>query len=256
MKMKKYIVNILYLVILITTVLSLSFDVNAATKKKLRLGTDASHPPFAFRDDKGELTGFDIELTNALLKRLGYEYEYQDMNFAGLIPSAQTNKIDVIVCGLTVTPERAEQVLFTQAYQDDGTVIVVKSGNNTIKSLNDLKNSIVGVEMGSVQQIIALENEKNIKEIINYDTNTLLFNALLTGKIDAILADERIISYFNRVDKNGKKLKQVTDLIQPRGMAYGVNLKNKKLQKEINDTLDQMRKDGEFKKIYDKWYSK
>jgi polar amino acid transport system substrate-binding protein len=225
--------------------MSLSF---AASKGKLIIGTNATHPPFTY-EENGKIIGHDVELLKKILTDKGYEVEVVNMKFDGLIPSIQAKKIDVIACALSINEERAKKVLFTDSYYSGGTQLGVLKSNNTIKNWSDLKGKKVGVEMGTIQAKIAHENaDKDGYEYVEYDSEDI-FNALKTGKVDATISDTAIASYlFNKTKVVDAKL--VADPLGERGMAYAVNLENKALADEINTELKKLRKNGWYKKNY------
>jgi polar amino acid transport system substrate-binding protein len=244
--MKKY----LYVMAMVLSLSSLAF---ASGKQVLRVGTNAIHPPFTFVDEKTrKITGHDVELITKILTNLGYQVEYDDMKFDGLIPSVMGEKIDLIACAISVNPERAKNVLFTDTYYKGGTRIAVLKNNNTIKSFNDLKDKAVGVEIGTVQAKIAYDNADKIGKIVEYNGEEI-FLALKTGKVDATISDFAIASY---LFTNSKVVnaKFVGEPMSERGMAFALNKNNTKLQKEINKELDNLKKNGWYAKNYKKWF--
>ena len=113
----------------------LSLSATALAKEKIYVGTNAEFPPFEYLE-KGEITGFDIELMNEMGKVLDAEVKVQDMAFDGLLPALQMKKVDVVIAGMTATEERKKTVAFTQPYYTASQVIIVKEGDNSIKSFD------------------------------------------------------------------------------------------------------------------------
>ena len=107
--------------------------------KVLRVGTEATYAPFEFQDDKSkEYIGFDMDLIRAVGKQMGYEVQIQNLSFDGLIPALEAGNIDLAASGMTITEERAKKILFSEPYYKAGISVMVKEGNNDIKSFNDL----------------------------------------------------------------------------------------------------------------------
>jgi polar amino acid transport system substrate-binding protein len=241
----------IYICVLLVSVCTSVFA--ASSKKVIRVGTNATHPPFTFTDDKtSKIIGHDIELITKILTNLGYEVQYDNMNFDGLIPSVVSKKIDVISCALSVNPERAKNVLFTDTYYKGGTRIAVLKDNNSIKSFDDLKDKTVGVELGTVQAQIAHDNSDKIGKIVEYNSEEI-FVALKTKKVDATISDEAIASY---LINNSKVVdaKFVGEPMKERGMAFALNKKDKKLANEINKELTNLKKNGWYDENYKKWF--
>jgi polar amino acid transport system substrate-binding protein len=98
-----------------------------ATGTPLRVGVSATREPFTFVDARGFISGHDGELARRIAQRLGRPIEFQNMRFAALIPALQTNKIDIIITGMSATPERAKKIDFTQRYYELHNVLLVRS---------------------------------------------------------------------------------------------------------------------------------
>ena len=159
--------------------LVLSLSVSAMAKDKIFVGTNAEFPPFEYLE-KGEVTGFDIELVNELGKVMDADVKVLDMSFDGLLPALQMKKVDLVIAGMTATEERKKTVAFTQPYYTASQVIIVKEGNNSIKSFDDLKGKKVAVMLGFTGDTIVSEIE---------GVNVERFNAAYAG-IMALQADK------------------------------------------------------------------
>lgn len=127
--------------------------------KTLVVGTSADYEPFEYLDEAGGFTGFDVELMEEIGDRLGMEIEWQDIAFDGLIGSLQTDKIDAIIAAMSATPEREEQVDFTDPYFIGADAIIVAEGSAiTINKNEDLAGLKVGVQTGTIQESWIDEN--------------------------------------------------------------------------------------------------
>jgi polar amino acid transport system substrate-binding protein len=232
-----------------------------ATKKKVIIGTNAVHPPFTFVDEKShKVIGHDIELLKKILTDAGYEIEVSDMKFDALIPAIQSEKIDVIACALSNTPERAKKIAFTNSYFTSKTSIAVLKTNNTIKDWSDLKGKKIGLEIGTIQSAFAQKEAKKLGfTYTEYDSDDM-FNALKTGKVDAVIVDTSIAGYLFNVSKvvPAKFVGKQTDALdgKPDEMSYGVGLKNKELVDVINKGLEKLKNNGWYDKNYEKYYGK
>ncbi len=221
-------------------------------KGVLVIGLDDAFPPMGFRLDDGTLTGFDIDAAEELGKRLGIEIKWQPTAWDGVIHSLNAKKFDCIWNGMTITPERAEKVLFTKPYIMDGQIAVVAMGNKEIKNSNDLGGKVVGVQKGSP----ALEAAKSLDpapaEIREYDTNPKAFLDLESGRIASVVVDNVSGRYYI-AQRPGKYL-ALTGFIssEPFGVAFRKN--EVALRDKVQKTIDEMVADGTMGKISRKWF--
>ena len=124
-----------------------------AAKKVYVVGTNAEYPPFEYVEN-GEIAGFDAEIIKEAAKRMGIEYKWLNTNFDGLIPTLQTKKVDIVIAGMSVTPEREKAVNFSIPYLTSKVAIITNS-KNPIKNMNDLSGKSYGVELGTTKEASA-----------------------------------------------------------------------------------------------------
>lgn len=169
------------------------------SKGTIIMGLDDAVPPMGFRDeDTNEIVGVDVDLAQEVAKRLGVELRLEPIDWNTKEASLDTKKIDIIWNGLTVTPERQEQMLFSASYLDNTQAIAVMQGSE-ITSKADLAGKKIGVQAGSSalesmekDAIFAEIGEENIQE---YDTMLTALMDLKIGRIDAVVADETVVRY-------------------------------------------------------------
>ena len=192
-----------------------------------------------------------MDLIRAIAKEIGREAEIQNLGFDGLISGLQAGNIDVAISGMSITPEREKNVLFSEPYYESGLTIVVKGDNKTIKGFNDLSGHIVAVQIGTTG---AAEMRKlsgvTVKE---FNTAPDCFMELQTGGAEAVVSDRPVNDYY--IQKSG----QAGVAALPEKMtaeSYGIALakNNAELQKEINTALQELHKNGEYDKIFAKWF--
>ena len=161
----------------------------APQKKELVVGTAPSFAPFEFPSEEADKpTGFDMELIEAIGKKMGYEkVTIKGMGFDALIPAMNAGNIDVIISGMSITDARKKQVLFTDPYYESGLMVIVKKDNNEIKSFDDLKGKRIGVQLGTTgaQEAEKIEGAK----VTNFDTSDLACIELKNGNVDAVISD-------------------------------------------------------------------
>ena len=135
--------------ILIAALLA-SFSLSAAAAQTIRFATEASYPPFESMDANNQIVGFDVDLANALCKEIDATCTFSNQSFDSLIPSLKFRRIDAVMAGMDITPEREKQVLFTTPYYDNSALFVGVKGKFT--GVDQLKGKKVGVQNGTTHQ--------------------------------------------------------------------------------------------------------
>ena len=166
---------------------------HAVAATKLTNGIDANFPPFAFVDKTGAPSGFDVEAMNWIAKDMGVEVSHQPIEWDGIITSLVTKKIDVIASGMSITPDRAKQVNFTNPYWVIKQVMVVKKGSPlTVENVLSGKK-ILGVQQGTSEakwlKVQATAKGWNF-ELRYYNSSPLAVEDVLNGRIDAAAMDD------------------------------------------------------------------
>lgn len=220
---------------------------------KLVIGIDDAFPPLEFRNDKNELVGFDIDASRELGRRLGLKVEHVPTAWDGVVMALKVKKFDCIWSGMSITPEREQEIAFTKPYIMEKQVIVVKAGNKRIKSLKDLNAATtVGVQMGSTSEEALKSLNKAFKETKRYDKNTSAFMDLKIGRIDALAVDELVGRYYLSQKPGEFVVLKEAMLSEPIGI--GLRKEDVALKNKIQTTLNQMYKDGTMRKISIKWF--
>ncbi|CCO08778.1 basic amino acid ABC transporter substrate-binding protein [Desulforamulus hydrothermalis] len=224
----------------------------AEAKPKLVVGADATFAPFEFTDPKtGKYVGFDIELMQAIAEEAGYEMDLQVMAFDGLIAALQAKQIDAAISAMTITPERAKVVDFSEPYYKSGLIVAVQAKNNDIKSFEDLKGKKIAVQSGTTG---AMHAEKiTDKDKITYFTNSdQALLELKNGGVDAVVNDYPVSAYFIQQGNNDVKL--VGEILSAE--EYGIAIPKGKTEtlEKINAALKKLKENGKYAEIYQKWF--
>jgi lysine-arginine-ornithine-binding protein len=221
------------------------------TPGKITMGSDTSYPPFETMEGSKPV-GFDVELAQALAKKMGLTLEVISTAWDGIIPGLKTKKYDIIMSAMTITADRKKQINFSDPYIDSNQSLAV-ANNSTIKSTNDLKGKTIGVQIDTTGQTKAEELNKTVgfKEIQKFDTILVAFEALEQGKIDAIINDYPVNMYVS--GKRGKT-KVVQTIKTNEQYGIGVNKTNTALLSKINGALKSVKDDGTYTTIYKKWF--
>lgn len=223
-------------------------------KGKFIVGLDDSFPPMGFRDEKGEIVGFDIDLAKEAAERMGVEVEFKPIDWDGVILSLYNKDIDVIWNGLTITEERKEKIGFTKAYLKNKQIIVTSVDSNIDKK-SQLEDKIVGVQMGSSSDE-ALNKDKEIveslKEIKKYPNNTDALLDLKSGRIDAVVLDEIVGRYYT--SKKEGEYKILKDDFGGEEYGVGYRKEDESFGQALDKILDEMKEDGTADEISNKWF--
>ncbi|QBH96676.1 arginine ABC transporter substrate-binding protein [Limnobaculum zhutongyuii] len=240
--------------LLVATLLA-SLSLSAAAAEKIRFATEASYPPFEFVDAKNQIQGFDIDLANALCKELQAECTFANQGFDSLVPGLKFRRFDAAIAAMDVTPERLEQVAFTNTYYDNSAQFIAIKGK--VADLAALKGQKVGMQNGTTHQKYLLEKHTEITPVA-YDSYQNAILDLKSGRINAVFGDTAVVAEWL---KKNDDLTSVSDRVTDNayfgtGFAIAVNQKNTDLRDKLNAALDKIKKDGTYQTIYNKWFQK
>lgn len=216
----------------------------------LKIGTNPNFPPFEFIDSQNKITGFDIDLIDAISKKVGFEYEILTIGFDGLIPALKAGKIDMIVSGMSATEARKKVVDFTDSYYTTENLFIKRVNDNSVNSLADLQGKKIGVQLGTVQELAA-RAMKGIKTVSNQE----IFSAIISlkeAKVDAVLVDSSIGYGYIKKNPDLVAFFKEKDGSDGFSMAFDKN-KHTKLIAKINSAIDELKKDGTYDRLLDKY---
>lgn len=226
----------------------------AKPAKVLKVGSEAAFAPFEFQDESTkEYVGFDIDLIKAIGKQMGAEVQIQNMGFDGLIPGLEANSIDLAISGMTITEERAKKVSFSKPYYKSGLTMVVKTDNTSIQSFKDLEGKKIAVQLGTT----GADEAKKVKDaqIREFNSAPEAFLELKAGGVDAVVNDKPVNEYYI-AKTGGKDAKMVGEPLTAEDYGIAASGKNKELIAQVDKALEELKKNGEYEKIYVKWFGK
>jgi len=229
-------------------------DLDAVLKtKKLRVAVDTTYPPMEFESNDGKVIGLDVDLARAIAKTLKVEAEFIVMPWDGILAGLQSNRYDIIMSSMNVTPERSQQVNFVP-YISMGQVFVVKKTGTPVKTETDLKGKTVAVQADTTS-FNALEEFKKkgiaIKEIKAFKGATETFSALKSNQAEAIITDEAVGLYYAGLD--AKTFVVSGNAMKPEPIGIAVKKTDAKLLKALTEAVSTIKKNGEFTRIYKEW---
>ena len=226
-------------------------EASLITDGTLTICSDIPYAPFEF-EENGELTGFDVNLVDAMAEEMNLQTEFKTTPFDSIIPALVSESCDLIVSATTITPARSEQVLFTDPYFDaDQSLMVSADNKDTYKTLDDLGGKTIGVQAGTTGADYADENKPEGATIKEYPGASDLFLAIAAGEIDAVLQDFPVNAYHALQNDQFT----VTETI-PTGEQYGMaaNLTNTNLVDALNAALGNVQVSGDYDSIYESWF--
>ncbi len=225
-------------------------------KEALIMGLDDTFAPMGFRDEKGNLIGFDVDMANEVAKKIGETIEFQPIDWTMKETELNAGNIDFIWNGYSITADRQEKVAFTKPYLENSQIIVTMSESD-IETKADLagKNVAVQAESSALDAINAEpEVVASFGELVEFSTNNEAFSDLESGRSDAMVVDEVLARFYMK--QNGQEKYKVLD--EDFGdEEYGIGLRkdDTELLKKVDSALDEMKSDGTYDEIYQKWFS-
>jgi glutamine transport system substrate-binding protein len=222
---------------------------DTSTAQTIKVAADTTFPPFESEKD-GKVQGFDIDMINAIAKKENLKVDLSTMQFTGLIPALQAKSVDVAVAGITIKKSRLAAVDFSNAYYKSGISVLTKKSNSA-KSLDDLKSKLVATKKGTSS--VDLLKSKGIPEqnIKQYDNINDAYSALASGGADAVVFDTPVNQDYANTHKDVHSIQSI-----PTGEYYGIAVvkSNPDLLKKINDGLKAIKDDGQYTKLFDKYF--
>ncbi|HJV63703.1 MAG TPA: transporter substrate-binding domain-containing protein [Albitalea sp.] len=219
----------------------------------LRIACEGTYPPFNYKDDKGQLAGFDVEVGRAIAGRLGVKPEFVTTEWSGILAGLQAGKYDVIVNQVAATDKRRETFDFSEPYVVSTPQLIIRA--NETRKLDtpaDLKGKKIGVGQGSNYADLA----KGIEgaEVRTYPGAPEYLQDLATGRIDAAINDSLLIPYLR--EKTKLPVKAGAFIGKSGSNAIPFRKGNPKFKQAIDKALEDMKADGSYAKISTKWFER
>ena len=219
--------------------------------KTLRVGSDATFPPFEFTDSKGTIQGFDIDLVKAIAQKAGIKkVDFKQITFDGLIPGLQENQFDMVASAMYITDARKKVVDFSDTYFPGGLTMMVKPDDNSIKELKDLDGRKVSVQVGT-KSVDWLKANAPKAQLMLVKTNAEMFQSVVNGQADACVTGLPAARYY--VSKQGN-LKVTGPELTKENYGYAFRKTDKNLLDAWNKGLAAVKQDGTYKQIENKWF--
>ncbi len=220
-----------------------------------RIGTEGTYAPFTFHDESGKLTGFDVEIATAIAQRLGVKPQFVEGKWDGLIAGLDVNRYDAVINEVGVTEARKAKYDFSDPYITSHAALIVQSSNNTIKSFDDLKGKKSANTLTSNFGKIAASHGAEVIPVQGFNES---IDLLTSGRVDATVNDSLSFLDFKKHKPDAKVKIAAIDTGADSGDKSAVLIRkgSPELQAAINKALADMKKDGTYEKISQKYFGK
>ena len=233
----------------------LKAELTTVTEGKLTMSTNATFPPYEMLADDGSFEGIDVEVAGAIAEKLGLELQIDDMSFDAALLAVQGDspKADIVMAGVTVTEDRQLVMNFSDSYATGIQVVIVKEGSD-IKSIDDLEGKKIGTQMGTTGYIYCSDTPENggygEENVIAYDSGITAVQALVNGQVDCVVIDNEPAQAYVKANAG---LSILDTEFTNEDYAIGMNKGNACLLAAVNAAMAELKADGTFQKIVDKY---
>jgi L-cystine transport system substrate-binding protein len=216
----------------------------------LTVGTEGTYPPFTFHDEKGELTGFDVEIARAVAERMGVEAKFMETAWDAMFAGLDAKRFDMIANQVGIRDDRKEKYDFSQGYITSAAVLIVNENNTNIKSFEDLKGKKSAQSMTSNYADIARKHEA---EIVGVEGFNQAVELITTNRADATINDKLSFLDFKKQKPDAPvKIVDTADDASQSGLMFRKG--NESLVEEVNKALQSIIDDGTYQEISEKWF--
>ena len=216
------------------------------------IATDTTFAPFEFQNAQSQYVGIDIDLLAAIAKDQGFSYDLKPLGFSAAVAALESSQADGVIAGMSITDARKLKYDFSAPYYDSGVVMAIRASDNTITSYDDLRGKRVAVKTGTEGATFAEGiKDKYGFDLVYFDESPFMYEEVKSGNSVACFEDYPVMGYGI---SQGNGLKMVTSM--ERGSSYGFAVlkdKNQDLLKMFNQGLVNVKNNGTYKAILDKY---
>ena len=259
--MKKRILSMLMVMVMLTGVFALTGcggTEEAAEEETLVVGLDDTFAPMGFRDENGDLVGFDIDLANAVGEEMGVTVEFKPIDWDAKEIELKSGTIDCVWNGMSVTPERMESMALTDKYLNNKIVLMALADSDTeVTEASQLADLKIGTQADSsaLEMLKANEEYEAFKaNISEYDTYDAAIMDLKAGRVDVIAVDQVLGEYTN--NNLGVTMKECEYSLGDDYYVIGCAKENTELRDKLNEAVKTLVDNGKAAEISEKWFGK
>ncbi|MGI8315314.1 amino acid ABC transporter substrate-binding protein [Halobacillus mangrovi] len=217
---------------------------------ELLIGTEGTYPPYTFHNEQDELTGFDVEIAREVAKRLGVEPVFKETKWDSMFAGLNSERFDMVANQVGITPERQEKYSFSEPYIQSSAVIVTHKDNKSITSFKDLSGVKTAQSMTSNFAKIAKENGADITSVEGFNESMQL---LSSKRVEATVNDRLSVLDFKQQRPDAPvKIAARQDEASKSGLLFRQG--NDELVEAVNQALNEMKEDGTYMEISEKWF--
>jgi ABC-type amino acid transport substrate-binding protein len=219
----------------------------------LQAGSDTSFPPMEFANESNTgYIGFDVDLCTAMAHKMGLKLQVVSTAWDGIIPALTGGRFDIIMSGMSILPERLAQMNATEPYLP-GIIAISTPKDSPISEAAGLAGKIVGVQVDTTGQF-EVEKVAGVKEIKKYATILEAFQDMAAGRVEAVVNDEPVNAYIIKTNADyAERFVNSGGIVTDNSYAYWCKQDNTALQAAMNAALEELRTEGIYQKICDKW---
>ena len=217
---------------------------------QLTFAMSGQYRPFNYFEKDGKLTGFDVDMGDEIAKKLGLKPNPVTGPFDSLVAGLSSKRYDVIIGSMSPTPARKKQVDFTNDYYVSGAQLFVKN-DSPITSVKDLHNATVGVTLGTTFEDFA-KTQPGVKNVKTYPSDNQALTELANGRLDAVITTKLLGLY--QIKAANVQVKPVGNILFPDPAAIASRKDNSKLTAKVNEILVELKSDGTYAKLSNKWF--
>ncbi|MDH0730544.1 ABC transporter substrate-binding protein [Pseudomonas sichuanensis] len=239
---------------LLAAAATLVMSANAMAAEKLRMGIEAAYPPFNNKDASGQVVGFDKDIGDALCAKMKVECTVVTSDWDGIIPALNAKKFDFLVSSLSITDERKQAVDFTDPYYSNKLQFIAPKKVDFKTDKQYLKGKIIGTQRATLAGTWLEDNYKDVLDSIKlYDTQENAYLDLTSGRVDGILADKYVQYEWLKSDAGKDYEFKGEPVVDSDKIGIAVR-KGDPLREKLNKALAEIKADGTYKKINDKYF--
>ena len=220
---------------------------------KLLVGTEAQYAPYEFKDLDANFAGCDMWLAQQIADSLGVELEFVDMSFDGISPAVKSGQVDIGIAAFTQTPERAEEIDFSDLYETSAQLLVVKTGNADVYSTKEaLAGQKVGAQKGTIQSQL-IQSALPDSELFELEKYPALALEVQNGNIAGLVVDQAVGESLIATSNGGLEVANFEFTAEEAsfGKAAVIAKGNEDLVAAVNEVINKVTADGSYQKAYD-----
>jgi arginine/ornithine transport system substrate-binding protein len=242
------------LIVAASVALAMMAGVAHAQDRNLRIAFDVPYAPFEYKDDNGELTGFEVELAEAMCEEMNANCEFVIQAWDGMIPGLLARKFDLFMSSMSITQERAERVLFSEPYYNTPGGWFAREGFTTdVTDMDAMEGQTVGVQRGTTMDSHVTEEMGGIVTIKRYTTADDMVLDLEGQRLDVVFVDYPVGEQTILSKEGFKEVGEPVKLGQ--GVGVAMRKRDEDLAGEVNAALATLKEDGTYDTIMDKYFA-